>query len=328
MSEAPTGVKEKIIAEERKEKKTMTLMEFATEIRDRIKNYLPDEYLDAETEIRKVKKNNGTILVGITVRRRDLNICPTVYLEEMYQRYEEGMPIEIILHRIVKAVVENDNQFSFDIRKIVYFDFCQDKIFPKLINSELNQEFMQDKPHREIADLSVIYQLKIKDNSIGTGNISITNDLMDKWGIDEETLHGIAIRNLEERGSSTLKCLNAMIQELLMDSDNTTLELDDDEMSGGLEMFILTNHERYCGASEILNAKQMKNVSQKFNSGYYALPSSIHEWIIVPKNSKFNVDPEQLKELVVSVNQSTLGNEDILSDHVYEYTDDGLQIAC
>lgn len=149
---------------------------------------------------------------------------------------------------------------------------------------------------------------------------------MENWNVTEEELHETAIRNLEGRGVTTLKSLGGMIGELL--ADNEGMDFSSEEVTGGMEMYVLTNKERFCSANEVLNIRQMQEMSKLFRSGYYCLPSSIHEWIIVLKDSRYEVKADELRELVTSVNTTSVGREDILSNHIYEYTEKGLRIAC
>lgn len=303
---------------------TITLMKFAEMVKDRIGEYLPEEYSDIE--IRKVLKNNGTELIGITVRKPDSAVSPTIYLENSYEMYKDGTPLDVILNKLTKVVKENSGQIDFDAKQLVAWDFCIDKVLPKLVNTEMNRELLKDCPHRELEDLSIIYQIKIHSDDFGTGNVTINNQIISNWHVTEEDLHDIAIRNLENRGVTTLKSLGGMISELL--ADNEGMDFSSEEVTGGMEMYVLTNKERFCGANEVLNIRQMQEISKLFRSGYYCLPSSIHEWIIVPKDSRYEVKADELRDLVTSVNTTSVGHEDILSNNIYEYTDKGLQIAC
>ena len=47
----------------------------------------------------------------------------------------------------------------------------------------------------------------------------------------------------------------------------------------------------------------------------YMLPSSVHEWMILPECD----DVAYLKEMVTEVNRTAVAEIDLLSDHVYRY---------
>ena len=64
-----------------------------------------------------------------------------------------------------------------------------------------------------------------------------------------------------------------------------------------------------------------------FRNGFWCLPSSIHEWIIVPKS--LSDDPEALKEMVMTINASEVLPADQLSDNVFTLDVDGnLTVVC
>lgn len=58
-------------------------------------------------------------------------------------------------------------------------------------------------------------------------------------------------------------------------------------------------------------------VDQLFPEGFYILPSSIHETLIIPKDGAMT--PKELGEMVREVNRTEVLREEVLSDRVYEY---------
>ena len=82
------------------------------------------------------------------------------------------------------------------------------------------------------------------------------------------------------------------------------------------------------GAASILYENALETVRDFFGSGFYILPSSIHEVILIPE--RMAKDPEKLREMVIGVNSlpQCLTEGDFLSDHVYIYRmPDGLSVA-
>ena len=62
-----------------------------------------------------------------------------------------------------------------------------------------------------------------------------------------------------------------------------------------------------------------------FPEGYYLLPSSIHEMIIVPKDG--NISPKELGEMVRNVNETEVAREEVLSDRIYEFDKEKRQLC-
>lgn len=61
----------------------------------------------------------------------------------------------------------------------------------------------------------------------------------------------------------------------------------------------------------------LNQVSQIFPEGFYILPSSVHEVLIVPKGTE--MEPQELGKIVREVNRTEVSRADVLSDRVYEY---------
>lgn len=73
----------------------------------------------------------------------------------------------------------------------------------------------------------------------------------------------------------------------------------------------------YCGASVILYDGFLKFIAERLGKNFYILPSSIHECIVVPKESK--IEKEMLLDMVVEVNCFEVSRQDKLTDGVYYY---------
>ena len=82
-------------------------------------------------------------------------------------------------------------------------------------------------------------------------------------------------------------------------------------------MYVLTNEQKTYGASLLAVPGIMGKVDQLFPEGYYILPSSIHETIILPKPC--GVPAKELGEMVRDINRTQVNREERLSDCVYEY---------
>ena len=86
--------------------KSVALKEFTEKVVDGIKDYLPEGFAKAETTVRTVAKNNNRRYVALTVRHKEQNIAPVVYLDPYFKRYEDGSGMETILADIA-GVIEN-----------------------------------------------------------------------------------------------------------------------------------------------------------------------------------------------------------------------------
>ena len=139
--------------------------------------------------------------------------------------------------------------------------------------------------------------------------ITINNTYIKKWGITNEELEKQAFSNT----SSLLKYSIKPLATLLREHGETNIPGDDNK-----QIYVLTNEANFNGAACILYKDLLKKVSIQIESDLYIIPSSVHEVLIIPKVG--NITSEELNKMVREVNESDLEREDILSDHVYEYS--------
>ena len=83
------------------------------------------------------------------------------------------------------------------------------------------------------------------------------------------------------------------------------------------EMFILTSKMKINGATVIFSEEVRQKVGKQLGGDYYLLPSSIHEWVVIPKRCARST--QEMEDMVQEVNEDAVEEEEFLSDHVYEY---------
>ena len=284
--------------------------EFKDTIASQIKDYLPVEYSDSEVSINSVLKNNSAKLDGLIIKKPESHICPNIYLNQYYADYEDGREIDDILSDIVHVRQMTDAPADLDVSAITDFNRIRDKIAAKLINTYQNREYLEDKPHTDIADLSAVYYIDLRSDSLGNMTTVITDSLLAQYGITLEKLHEIAIQNMVTK--ARFCNMFEILSELMSDS------LPQDEFCPADNMmFVLTNESKLNGAAMLLCPETMDKIAELVGSSYYILPSSIHETLVVPFSDGMNV--EELKNMVHEVNSTQLSADEILSDNVYIY---------
>ena len=295
----------------------MTYEDFKDTIKEQIKDYLPADYSDADVTITSVLKNNATRLDGLSIRTPKSNICPNIYLNQFFTDYENGRNIEDILSDIARIRQMHDGPANVDVSAITDFDRVRDRIAAKLINTEQNKEYLADKPHRDIADLSAVYYINLGTDTCGSMTTVITNALLSQYGVTVDELHEIAVQNM---GSKARFCSMFEVLSELMSSEIQEGLCPADNM-----MYVLTNDSKLNGAAMLLCPTVMDKVAKQVGSSFYILPSSISETLIVPFNDDLNVD--QLRQMVHEVNSTQVAPDEILSDNVYVYDYDNHRIV-
>lgn len=307
--------------EEIEMREMMNLMEFIEYVKENIKGYLPDAFADATVQVSEVIKNNDQILYGMSILKPEQNISPTLYLEKWYEGYLRGKSLESILKEIAGIRIDADIPEKFDIRQIMDFENCKDKIYPRIINRNLNEKMLKNKPYKTLEDLAIIYFIKIGDLTDGAATMMINDELMKNWNITEDELHSVALQN-EQNVQYSVRSMSSVLKSIGNDMSLGDIE---NVLNDIIPFFIVTNENGINGSAVLLNTDYLKMIESKIGK-FYILPSSVHEIIVLPE-SEVN-DAEYLKEMVKDVNDSVVEEDEILSYNVYQFTaKNGLEIA-
>ena len=182
-------------------------------------------------------------------------------------------------------------------------------------------------PNKTVADLyKQIFQPKVTGDSHSMGSIMITNYLMEKYGVTPEELHVLAMENMERLSPSVCEPLENVMVEVsasqLSEQEGISFEEAKEHVRemlppGGTEIYCLSNESKLNGAVSIISENVQKMVAEQVGGDYYVLPSSVHELMIVPKSLGMNLG--ELEEMVSSVNAACVRDDEVLSNHVYQY---------
>lgn len=293
-------------------KKTMNYEEFKKEVMANIKDHLSEEYKDYDMKFQTIKKGSGREYEALMVGPKDrkMSVIPALNITEAFRKYESGVPFDDVMDDLANIRM-NAPIPNFNKEDIFEYDKIKDKILPRLINTAANQEYLADKPHRDIEDLSLVYAVRMSEDSEGFSEAVITNDLADMWGVTAQELHDKAMDNIAERPP-----VFQNIESVLF-GNKENLEIEDVEPEDyNMPFFVLTNQQKTKGAVMAVNPKTMDRIAAKFGD-VYVIPSSVDETLIVPKSAVDDV--QELARIVRQVNDSEVRPEDQLSNNVYEY---------
>lgn len=159
-----------------------------------------------------------------------------------------------------------------------------DKLFVVLLEVERNEKYLREIPYQEVGNgFAYICQIRHMDPS-GNGFMSaaITKSLAEsnEWDIDE--IFRIAISNTLENAAPKLYRMNDAIfgnaQNLLDGSSHDCTDL-----------LVLTNPSQTFGAASLFLPDVIDKIHACLDNNFYAIPSSIHEFIIVPESLEINI---------------------------------------
>jgi hypothetical protein len=84
-----------------------------------------------------------------------------------------------------------------------------------------------------------------------------------------------------------------------------------------VNMYILTNINRIDGAVCIIYPDLLNDLALSIGSGFYVIPSSVHEVIIVPSENTYESD--DIKNMIREINDTQVKIEEILSYSLYYF---------
>lgn len=278
---------------------------FVENIVDLLQKRMGDAY---EIKATKVTKNNDIELTGVMIMRESDHISPTIYLEGLYEEYQNGAAIERLAENMMTFYNEHmpDNDLNLDF--FMDFEQVRDRIFYKLVSYEQNSKLLEKLPHYRWHDLAIIFYYAMEEKKIGRASITIHRHHLDMWGQSLDCLYRAARKNMR----TGLPELLVSMKELL--AQTTGIELGKDTY---LPMYVLTNREKTYGAAALLYSEKMKELADQWQSDLIILPSSIHEVLLLPDDGQNEYD--FYRQMVKEVNTTQVEPEEVLSYSLYRY---------
>lgn len=289
---------------------------FAEGVAKDIRKYLSPANADVECAVVEQKKNNGQVCVGISFRKPGQQISPVIYIEPFYEGIRCGEPVEGIMQEIAQRAEESMGGSIPDCcSRIGEYDRVKEYLGVRLVNTKANRQELARLPHREMEDLSLIAVVRfpLKDGT-GYGSIKVTEDMWKEWGVSADQMFEQAWKN-EER--PTLQEIEGLVKN--EENQNDLFALESLPRHPGEMSYILTNDRLIDGAALIAFPGVMEKLDELFTEGFFVVPSSIHETMIVPKRSAGQITPEIMGQMVRDINRTYVEKKEILSDRIYEY---------
>lgn len=291
---------------------------FQTKVADSLRSQLGDGY---QLTMLKVPKNNGTVLDGLSISRKDMAASPTIYLNSYYERYQEGISFSSIVNEILQIYQENSSVTHLDFSVLNDFSLLKDKVMYKLIHTASNKDLLADLPSIPYLDLSIVFYLFLEKNEYGQMTALIHNDHLASWNTCLEEIFQLASVNTPRLLPPELKTMAEVMKSIAKDHLGSEYREDlvDQLLSAPsvTPLYVLTNTAGISGACAILYPGQLKNFADMLGKDLVILPSSIHEVLLIPYEE--NISFDELARTVSHINRSEVPVEDRLSDQVYLY---------
>lgn len=279
-----------------------------------MENRFGDRYL---VQVKEVNKNNGIIMHGLTILKKGEKVCPTIYLESFFDRYEKGATLTEIVDELIGIFGESDSMKPGDLDFFIDYEKVKNRLAIKLINREYNEELLEDIPHKVFLDLAIVCMVEVDMYGGNTGSVLVHNNHICMWGVQEEQILKDAMLSSFEKDNVQIIEMEKLIKDIyekVSDKEDEDIEKYVDSSSG---MYVVSNEKQLFGAATIVYPQVRARIADIMGGDYIILPSSIHELIVIPSQIGGRVD--DLNNMINEVNATMVRRDEILSDHAYLY---------
>lgn len=246
-----------------------------------------------ETE---VTKNNGVVKKGVRISREGENVAPVIYIPD--DMIDEDEITEYVISSYKESAASHVD-LDFSKEKVM------EKVYPALVNAEKNKN--RDVVQTPFLNLVIIYKMDVELFNGSNGSITIKKEHLKALNISEQELHLQAIKNIQSSGEAQ------NIADIL-----------GIPMFGGPQMIVISNESKVYGAGVIFDEDLIESLKETLGERFYILPSSVHEMIAIPADCG---ETNELIDMVKSINATEVSEQDYLSDSVYVYSGQKLEVA-
>ena len=285
--------------------------EFYNNVANGVSEILGDEMV---VEIQEVTKVNLS-LDGLTIRKRNESIAPTIYLNQYFNQFNDGRAMDDIVQDIIKVYENNQPKNIMDVFKTEdFYDFekMKEKIVLKVINTERNLDLLEQVPHLDMEGLglSVVFYVSLMTGEQSAG-ILIKNEHLKLWEKTVSDLLTVAEVNTNRMHAFTIKSINEVLSGMFGFEE----DLIPDDVPA---LYVLADENKTFGASQLYLKDKIREFAEKNNCDVYILQSSVHELLLLRADFP-NLEPSYLKEMVCEVNATEVSDEDFLCDGAFKY---------
>lgn len=288
----------------------MNYDQFLENISADIKESLEPEFGPLHTEIKDVEKLSGRSYTGLMIRKEAEDIAMSMNLTQRFDQLQQGRPYIAISNEVIGEVAHHmENMPSISVEQFTSYESIKAHLTMEVVGTKENRDMLRQIPHKEMADISVVYRYELGKSSQGSMSTLITNEMLSRFGISPEQLHEDVAKSAPEINPPTLRPMF----DVLADMAGPGMGMP----PMGPPFYVATTLEPQNGACVIAYPGFLEYAKDIIGDQLFILPSSRHEVLILPDNGEF--ETANLLDMVCTINRLEVAPEDRLTDNVYHY---------
>lgn len=248
-----------------------------------------------------------------------------------YKKYQTGTPLNFLMNEITtKALELTGIHVDYTTLSCMLNDWHKAKphITMSLMSGRNFRHYHMSQTHPQACisntDVHLLFCLNMPSNSYKSHKsltTTITNQMLDDWGIDTETLLAVA----QENTPSIMPVEFMWLEESLPPS--VVSQLGPDAMKA-ISKTMLAVHVKDTapnGAVVILYNNMRQQIAHTLGTNdFYIIPSSVHELLCLPKSY---APIEEILAQVKSINATIVDDNDFLADDIFEFNENNILVS-
>ena len=299
---------------QKKEDMKMSYEEFVARVVKELRPHLPLALRDIALKSMSVPLNNNVYRQGIQFLPKKkgkfaMDKKMSMDLQSFYQSYQSDTSMETVLSMIAQEITDICEGGIYAQLQEKPYDWIKEHLLVEVCNMEMNRSQLLQMPHEIREDLALRYSLCTNNNE-SRYLTRITNAHLDQWGITQDTLRRDAWDNMKKTFPPIVRSMSEVLMEMTEEESDEMVTVD----MGENILHVLTNADKYYGASYMFDKEMMSNIAERFENDLIILPSSVHEVLLLPMQNAINIG--ELISMVIEVNYSQVQPEEVLSNSV------------
>ncbi|MDY4054307.1 MAG: DUF5688 family protein [Blautia sp.] len=289
----------------------MDFKEFVNKLEQDLKDAMADISPGATVDVRSMEKLQEGSYTGITISPAGGNVGMNLNANQLFDQMQDGQSYEGVLAVAVSTAERGLHDMpAVDVSELMNYEAAKKYLCFDVVGSDRNADMLEKVPHTDKENISMVYRLQLDSTENGAATVLITNAMMEQFGVTKEQLHADAMENAQEIRPADFRTMAAVMAEMMGMPEEMMADM-------APPMYVATNQDKVQGAAVMFYPDFMDQAAKELGGDIFILPSSVHEVLILPDDG--NMNAQELKEMVTSINASEVSPEDRLTDSVYHY---------